>query len=188
MHDSKHGRNGRCKHGMMEGTRSSMNEAPWGLVQVRVGGNKTAYLVELVSLQEKRLIVGGGRCTFSIVGSRGRVIPVMATSGASVGVQSGHVLAEVSHNFLAHWAIAGDDLAQNWFTPARMILRGAVPHQVQGVGRARPAGRGPRSRMRLSSGGLNVIPWRPWRLRRGRRDDTSAGTRTGATAIIVCTC
>lgn len=86
MHDSKHSRNGRCKRGMMEGMRSSLNEAPWGLEQVCVGENKTAYLVELVSLQEKRFVVGRGRCTFPVVGSRGGVIPVLATSRARVGV------------------------------------------------------------------------------------------------------
>lgn len=93
-----------------------------------VGENKTAYLVELVSLQEERLVVGRGRGTFPVVGSRGGVLPVVATSGARVGIQSGHVLAKVSNDFLAHGTIAGDDLAQDWFPPARMILRGAVPH------------------------------------------------------------
>lgn len=162
MHDSKDSRNGRCKRGIMEDMRSSSSEAPWGSKQVCVGENKTAYLIELVSLQKERLIVGRGRGTFSVVGSRGGLIPVLATSGARVGVQSGHVLPEVSHDFLAHRTIAGDDLAQDWFTPASMVLGGAVPHQVQGVGRAWPAGRRPRSRVRLSSGRLDVVPWGPW--------------------------
>ena len=98
------------------------------------------------------------------------------------------MLAEVSHDFLAHGTIAGDDLAQDWFPPAGMILCGAVAHQVQGVGRARPAGRRPRSRMRLSRGRLDVVPRGPWRLGRGWRDDASAWAGTGATTIIMCTC
>lgn len=167
MHDSRDSRNGRCQRGILEGTRSSLSEAPWGLKQVSAGENKTAYLVELVSLQEERLVVGRGRGTFSAIGSRGGVVPVLAPSGARVGVQSGHVLAEVSHDFLAHGTIAGDDLAQDWFAPASMVLGGAVSHQIQGVGRARPAGRRPRRRMRLSSGRLDVVPWGPWRLGRG---------------------
>lgn len=120
----------------MVGMRSSLSEAPWGLEQVCFGENKTAgenttaYLVELASLQEKRLVVGRGRCTLPVVGSRRGVIPVLATSGARVGVQSGHVLAKVSHDFLAHGAIAGDDLAQDWFPTASVVLRGAVSHQV----------------------------------------------------------
>lgn len=178
----------RFKHDIFEGARSTLNEAPRDLEQVCVGGNKTAYLVELVPLQEERLVVGRGRGTLSVVGSRGCVIPVLATSGARVGVQSGHMLAEVSHDFLAHGTIAGDDLAQNWFPPAGMILCGAVANQVQGVGRARPACRRPRSRMRLSRGRLDVVPRGPWRLGRGRRDNTSAWAGTGATAIIMCTC
>lgn len=173
---------------MLEGTRSSWSGARWGSKQLCVGENKAAYLVELVSLQKERLVVGRGRGTFSVVGSRGGLVPVLATSGARVGVQSGHVLAEVSHDFLAHGTVAGDDLAQDWFAPASMVLSGAVPHQVQGVGRARPAGRRPRSRMRLSSGGFDVVPWGPWRLGRGWRDDASARARTGATAVVVCTC
>lgn len=171
----------------LEGTRCSLNEAGWDLEQVCVGESKTAYLIVLVSLQEEGLVIGGGRGTFSVVGSRGGVAPVLAASGARVGVQSGHVLAEVSHDFLAHGTIAGDDLAQDWFASARMILRGAFSHQVQGVGRARPAGRRPRSRMRLSGGGgLDVVPWGPGRLGSGWRDDASAGAGTGASAVIVC--
>lgn len=50
MHDSKDSRNGRCKRGIMKGMRSSLSEAPWGSKQVCVGENKTAYLIELVSL------------------------------------------------------------------------------------------------------------------------------------------
>lgn len=188
MHDSKRSRNGRCKRDILKGTRSWLSEPPRDLEQVCVCGSKTAYLVKLVSLQKERLVVGRGRCTFSVVGSRRGVIPVLGTSGARVGVQSGHVLAEVSYDLLAHGAIAGDDLAQDWFPPASVVLRGAVPHQVQGVGRARPAGRRPRSRMRLSSGRLDIIPRGPWRLGRRWRDDASAGTGTGATAIIVRTC
>lgn len=188
MHDSKHIGDGPCKRDMLKGSRSWLSEAPWGLEQVCVCESKTAYLVKLVSLQKERLVVGRGRCTFSVIGSRGSVIPVLGTSGARVGIQPGHMLAEVSHDLLAHGAIAGDDLAQDWFPPASVILRGAVPHQVQGVGRARPAGRRPRSRMRLSSGRLDIVPRGPWRLGRGWRDDAGAGTGTGATAVIVCTC
>lgn len=39
-----------------------------------------------------------------------------------------------------------------------------------------------------SSSRLDVVPWSPRRLSRGWRDDASAGTGTGATAVIVCTC
>lgn len=40
----------RRKQGTLEGTRCSLNEAPWGLEQVCIGEDKTAYLSVLVSL------------------------------------------------------------------------------------------------------------------------------------------
>lgn len=43
------------------------------------------------------------------------------------------MLAKVSHDFLAHGTIAGDDLAQDWFPAARMVLRGVVSGQLHGV-------------------------------------------------------